>query len=390
MHRLRGLLAGGLVCCLFSLCSGRAAAAVFCVTNPDELRAALAVAESNGQSDSIRLQLGAYPKRPPGQPPGQVAAPFQYTSAESLDLSGGWIGEVGTCSGQDSNPGLTVIQTQEDGTGLSLRLTGSNTVSLSNLSVVGGGFGDQRPEDSAAGLYLEIAGGASGTLNVERVRVSESYGRFFQGAVGLRAVVFGGMLQIRNSMFLSNVQNHPSAGAGAAGVLVQGGQVYINHNSFVGNETVSPFGGSSSPSAGALYVLHTAGQVGISNNLFSGNGVAAFSLDRREHNVSLHTTSGSPVFVINSNLLGSVPQAAFAPGSFISIAGNFVADPQLASAYIPTPQPDSPLIDSGFNAAQGGIGSLDYFGRPRFAGAAVDRGAIEFQAQLLIDGFEDL
>jgi hypothetical protein len=71
------------------IASHAGSAATFCVNETTEIQDALAVAESNGEDDVIRIKTGTYTYTFPF-----VAGMFYYETQEDFDLTlqGGWTG----------------------------------------------------------------------------------------------------------------------------------------------------------------------------------------------------------------------------------------------------------------------------------------------------------
>lgn len=375
-------LLNGLLVCVSSQ------AADFCVSTTQQLRASLTGAQNNGQADTIRVRSGTYPKRLASDPAGSAAPSFSYNSSETLSMSGGWSGPNGTCTQQEANPSLTELDGVHDGIVLWMRLIGSNSILIRNLSVVRGGFGSNFPNDASMAVYLETVSGATGNLVFENNRVADGFGRAYQSGLGISALNQGGSLYLRNNLIVGNLQTHFTEATGGASLSAQAGASYINGNSFVGNATASPFVDASGKSAGGLYVERVSGLIHIANNLFSGNQTDVLSQQPREHSLSVRSLNMQAGVELNHNHLGDVAQAPFAAGVFSLQAANTTGDPQISGGAWPQPQAGSILVDSGAATPSGGVGSVDLLGGARVSGERVDRGALEYRGPLLSDGFE--
>jgi hypothetical protein len=334
------------------LSAGQVHAAQFCVSDHNQLKAAITTATANAESDEIRIRET------------DIYTPFQSVAAflaivndsHDIDISGGW--GVG-CSGQTPDPDLTRIVAGLNQSIQLLRLdlgvAAQGTISLSNLSLVGG-----KAAERGGCLYAMSNTSSLATLRVERV-------------VFLRCeALHGGAAEIDMAQgkvwFRNNLVKYSKTHNGSGAVLIGGGNgdAYVHNNTFTHN----------SVSAGHTFDLRVYGDnlFFVYNNIFDSalpdpNAVnlrvtSATSLVR---NIYLGL-SGTPWSGSSGNLVGVNP--GFDPSS---------SDPILL--------PSSPARNTGTNVLLGGLSALDLAGRPRLMEGTVDRGAYEFEG-LFADSFE--
>lgn len=345
-----------------------AAAATFCVSTGNELRAALAAAVSNGESDTIRLRRGVYLASS-----GPTAFDFYSTENFSLTLDGGWFGvTAGTCHLRFDDAEATVL----DGGGQRsvLRLLGGvnsgASFTVRNLTIRNGD-GTGRGTDFG-GLFI---GGLPllGNITVERVILRDNHSENLGG--GLRAQTLG-QLRVINSLFDGNSCNayYCAAIAAASAPTSSAAQPRLL---FLANTVVRTR--CSGENCGLGQVLIQAGtdfpsQYVVGSSVFALNDAIdlAFSTNTGTlRNSRWDTRLGTPQSML-SNLAPGV-----APGFVAPASGDFRL------------QASSPLVDAAFAFPE--LPEFDLVGEDRLIGSAVDIGAYEHQPTpglLFRNGFE--
>lgn len=337
---------------LLLLTTGHAHAAQFCVSDHTQLEAAIATATANAESDEIRIRAtDIYTPNP------SVAAFVAIVNdAHDIDISGGW--GLG-CAAQTPDPGLTRIVAAVNQSiqllRLDLGINAQGTISLSNLSLVGGTSAER-----GGCLYVMSNTSSLATLRVERV--------VFLGCEALH----GGAAEIDMALgrvwFRNNLVKHSKTRNGSGAVLIGGGDgdAYVHNNTFTHN-TVS---------VGHTFDLRVYGD----NLFFIYNNIFDSALPDPSA-VNLRVTPATSLVRNIYRGLGGTPW----PGSSDNLVGvNPGFDP---SSSDPILLPNSPARNSGTSALLGGLSTLDLAGRPRVMEGRVDRGAYEFQV-LFGDSFE--
>ncbi|MEE4330196.1 MAG: choice-of-anchor Q domain-containing protein [Wenzhouxiangella sp.] len=355
-----------------------AGAADFCVTNSAELQAALDIAETNGQDDTVRIVQGTY-----AAPPGGFT--FSAPASEdgfSLTVSGGF-----TSSGPPfficsepvlKDPELTVL----DGGGtrrvMILVLPQEGSVDVRNLSFING-FSADSGGSGGLDLFLPIGSSFAGTLTVENNifllnKANQVGGLNVGGFSGLETV----NVRVVNNLFVGNQANQMQQGPapGAAYIAVSlpepRGEIVIDprpavsfvHNTVVDNHSINQTGGVFI--AGDVTNLYVA-----SNNFWnnSGNDLEWFGV--------------GPNRVLRNN---NIQQSEFNSLPPTSEGGNISAPPQFLNCgplcVDRIPAPGSPLIDAGYSPLgppfqPWSAPSRDLNGEPRVQGSAIDIGAYE-------------
>ena len=265
-------------------------------------------------------------------------------------------------------------------------LAGSATL-LSGNSMVQILYINQGSSSSFASVHVErvtfafgnAASSNGGALGISTqggdVRLELNRFLFNQSAqnAGALVVASSGLITLRNNLFVGN--SAPNRGAAR---LVTGNSVaYVIGNTIVGNTAtaMAPNNPSGSPPIGGLEVINTGGgHFWLVNNILWNNS-GGFDLsggDLVRFNNDIGTAITGPPNPIDSGNLSVDPD--FAPCSGFLCLGF-----ELKRA--------SPLVDAGNNAAPTGIGSVDLAGKPRRIGPDVDIGAFE-QDVLFTDGFD--
>lgn len=348
-----------------------ARAATFCVNTTTELQDALAVAESNGADDVIRIKTGTYTYTFPF-----VLIIFPYETQEDFDLTvqGGWTGSGDSCTRRVSDPGATVL----DGGGGKqvMYLHGANSssgdITVERLTLRGGQYFE--------GGGLNVGGnigsnGFDGSIVIERVYFDDNFaltggGLFAQTNAGMR---------IRNSIFRSNQCEENGCAAFISLFSLDNSEVrsVFSNNTVFGNVCTD----NAEPGCvtGGVIVdgLGLSPRTALLNNVFTQN----------EGN-DIELTGGSAVDLWYNNIitLSGTPASELGTMSFFN--PGFVS-PILDDDF--NLQPDSPLRNAGYDGFLVGLppySDYDYAGIPRVQESRIDIGAHEFSERIFADGFE--
>ena len=325
-----------------------AQAATFCVNSAAGLQAALTTAGSNGQNDQIDIVAGNYSVVPGG---------FQYYSneANSITIFGGFT--AGCLQ-------LTTAHTTLNAGGLyqvmQITIGSSSTAASVNIERIT--FIDGMATTEGGG-GLEISA-QNGDVRVEYDRFLLNHADNFAGGLFVNA---GGQITVRNNLLFGN-----SALNQAAMTVQNGSSTYVTGNTVYANTATTTNG------IGGLHVSGTAGShIWLSNNILWNNNANGA--------VDLYMSS---VSTLNNNDVGTYAGALPDPFG----GNNQNVDPQFAPCggilcaafnLLRT----SPLVDAGFDAAPGGLGSVDIEDKPRKIGPHIDIGAFE-EDVLFANGFD--
>ena len=340
----------------------------FCVTTTQELYDALETADSNGQSDVIRIAEGAYTVSGEG---------FNYESSESfdIDISGGWSAFFGNPCGQQLPGGPFVTQLNGDDSFRVLRIRpGLNAdISVSRLYFVSG-FVDG-PGARGGGLDIFPPSGHSGAITIENNAFISNTARF-GGALNVSR---GTTIRIRNNLFAAN---HGIAGSNIDIVQNTANGVYFTNNTVYANTT----GSTSNLATGGVYVaVSDSSQAFIANNLMWENEAHDLRMAGDGYIYLRNNDFDSRIGVgpdDQSNNISEEP--LFEPGIL-----NFT--PSLASPLINkgTNPPAFPIFPIQFDD-NWSLGDHDLLGNPRFQDGRVEIGAYEADPEepIFENGFE--
>ena len=338
---------------------GSAHAATVCVGSAGALNNAIIAAETNNESDDIRIRAGIYVAPVPDgfyyYPPSNDA------DIGNVTVSGGWNAD---CSSMAADATATVLSGNLQTPVLRFR-NANGTMTVRNLTITGGYssgvvLGALR-FDHVSGFGLQVV--------VDRVILhhNEAYAPLYAKTQGT--------ITVKGSLIHSNLST--STGAGGAVIINENGfnATYIHSNTFTNNAVTSgsTVGGLRFENAGDA-------QSFIRNNIFWGNdnsdlrvvGNIASRNDCSYNNVGVFNT----VIVCN--------------GAGVEQLNPKFTDPAAGDYRLAT---NSPLIDEGCGPVQcTGAPDIDLRGVARPLGAAHDIGAYEggygFSEHIFTDGFE--
>jgi hypothetical protein len=327
------------------------AAAVYCVSNSDELLAATSAAQASiNVDDEIRLRVGNYVRQ------STSALQISITGSQALEISGGWSGANGTCTQQAIGAEATRFIGIADNFQLAgIRYSGGTfgSVTLDNLEFQG----SQSSPDEAGGCIDIGPTGTGGTPSIvlDRLVLRSCRGTF---GAALYAQMTGGELRIRGSRIAGNT----SQVSAAIYIQASDSNIYIANNTMTDNRnTPGMVGGLALDGSGIFWV---------GNNVLWGN----------VGNTDLQL---APNTNLVRNHLGSVAGATSG-----IVNGTTTGDPRFVGQFDFTPRADSPLRNSGNNSVAGGVTNTDLNGNPRILEGLVDRGAYEYEPFLFANGFE--
>lgn len=212
--------------------------AVFNVTNEDELRQALSIAESNGEDDIVNIAAGLYET---------FGAPFGYSSAQNFALTI-----------QGAGAGFTILDAGE-----SDRVLEINTVSESDIVITIKSLTIQN------GFPVTMGGGGSANPNGGGIlafsqNISIEDCEFINNIVSLDGNGGGLSVDAENKInLLGNLFSGNSAGFGGGG----GANLSALELNIIGNQFIE----NSAHSGGGL---HASGTMNISSNQFIQNTAA--------------------------------------------------------------------------------------------------------------------
>ncbi|MEM1169982.1 MAG: DUF4347 domain-containing protein [Cyanobacteria bacterium P01_H01_bin.35] len=324
---------------------------------------------------------------------GTASISSSNISGNSASRDGGGIYNSGTAEISDST--ISGNSTYFTGGGIYNSGTASiNNSTISGNSATNGGGGGVNNGGTASinnsivsGNFAASGGGGvsnfSGIASINNGTISINNSTIGGNLAGVGGGVSnGGTASINNSTISGN-------SAARDGGILNGGTVSINNSTISGNSATISSGGGISNSDTASISNSTItgnssffGASGIENKL-GGTATVTSSIISGNANIDVEITESGDIFISgNNNLIGT--GNAIALNSFNGDRDKVgVIDPllgDLADNGGPTlthlPLPNSPAIDTGSNP---NALTTDQRGEPRFAGEAVDIGAVELQ-----------
>jgi hypothetical protein len=334
------------------------AAVVFhCVSDSNQLQAALTGSAADGNTDFVLLAPGTYVS-----PSGGFTALVQG-KGDLLLIAGGFVPDgMGGCGAQSrSGPRQTVIDGGDANPGFTIHGdVDGELIAIQNISVVHGRR-DATEFEYGGGVSIDTSGTFPGNILIERV-IFRGNVTSDSGALNLDMGSMTGTVTLRNNLFVDNQADN------AAAFRFNGNAAskYVIGNTFANNTAANL--NSLIPAT----LSKNGGNWGFSNNIFWGN----LRPDQYDF-----VAAPSDLFADNDvEVLHGTP--AIQPG-----AQNLAVDPQFRSDYDFHLRATSPLIDAGVTAPAGGVGSDDLDGMPRVVGGKIDYGVYGHDV-LLIDSFD--
>jgi hypothetical protein len=341
------------------LATGNAHAGTVCVGTAGQLNTALIAAETNNESDDIRIRAGTYVAPIPDgfyyYPPSNDA------DVSNVTVSGGWNTD---CSAATDDATLTVLSGNLQTPVLRFR-NANGTITVRNLTITGG-YADG---GVVGALHFDHVSGFGIGVRVERVILhhNETYTALY---VKTQATI-----SVEGSLFHSNLT--ASTGAGGARIINENGfnATYIYNNTFAYNAVLS-----GSTVGGLLFENEDDAPTFIKNNIFWGNDNS--DLGVVGNNANQNDCGYNDVGVFDDVIVCNGANVVQVDPGFTDPAGE---DFRLAT--------NSPLLDIGCNAVQcTGIPDIDLNGVARPQGAGWEMGAYEggygFSDLIFADDFD--
>ena len=365
MKRFRGNrhVSGGYVIARFAALSMvlpqlvSAAVVYRCVSDSDQLQAALTASAADGNTDFVLLAPGTY-----AAPSGGFTALVQG-AGDLLIVAGGFVPDgMGSCAAQSrSDPRQTIIDGGDVNPGFTIHGdVDGGLIAIQNLSVVHGRR-DVTEFDNGGGVAIDTSNTFTGNILIEHV-IFRANVASDSGALSMDLGSMTGMMTVRNNLF---VGNHSDLAA-AFNFNGNASSKDVIGNTFVDNVATNPNG------IFPATLAKNGGQWGFANNIFWGN----LRPDQYDF-----TAAPSDLFADNDvEVLQGTP--AVVPGT-----QNLSVDPQFRNASDFHLGNASPLLDAGLVSPTGGQSSIDLDGMPRVVGGKVDYGAYGHDV-LRIEGFE--
>lgn len=336
-----------------------ARAATVCVGTAGQLNTAIINAETNNESDDIRIRAGIYVAPIPDG--FHYYPPSNDSDVSNVTVSGGWDAD---CSAMTDDATLSVLSGNLQTSVLRFR-NANGTITVRNLTITGG-----YAEGGVIGaLHFDHVSGFGIGVAVDRVILhhNETYAALY--------VKTQAPIRVVNSLFHSNLAT--GSGAGGARIVNENGfnATYIYNNTFVYNEA-----DHASTVGGLLFENEGDAPSFIKSNIFWGNDNADLGVvgNIASQNDCGYNDVGVWDDVIVCNGAGVVQVD---PGFVDPDAGDF----RLFA--------DSSLIDIGCRPAQcGGLPDIDLQGVARPQGDGYEMGAFEgghgLSDRIFADGFD--
>ena len=345
---------------LLLLSAHDARAALYCVDNETQLRAALATIGSSFDSSvhEVRLTQRVFFT-------GTQGFAVQVSGATgNTVISGGWSAGASTaCDVQTGDARLTVLDAQGTSSVLSIRrnsVSGNATplIRVANLTLRNGSA-----ESAPVGLNVTNSFGRIEVDNVIAHGHRALASQFIQG-VAIHLDSTSSDISLRNSLIYDNAGSFVG-GFPLSSVLFTSLSLNSNRNWYVTNNTIVAAPGEAD---GALR-LQSDGNFWVINNVL--RGVVAYT--------SSITGAGAAVDPQVRQLFNNFASTPLTDRATIVLnQGNSFVEPELdpiTRALLPS----SPLVNAGLGAPPGGVPALDAFGQPRVFGTFIDVGAVELQ-----------
>ena len=347
----------------------------FCVTSSAGLEFSLAIADSNNQSDVIKITNGVYDVPLSG---------FVYFSEENfdLDISGGWSEKLGDPCGEQlsGNAFATVLDGNTATRVLFVGIGDDSSLRVASLFFANGflpqGFG-------AAGLLVSTGNNHTGEVVIE----NNAFINNQAGTASAFSIWASEKLTVRNNLFVANSNN---TGFTVEILQSDGSGVYFTNNTIYQNSQVVPIPAENQLSgngngSGLLLNVNGTSQAFLGNNVFWGNDVSDLQLNGggfkflRNNNIDVQTGSAD----IDFGNISAEPLFEVGLFNYRPAAGS----PLINAGVEPLPVvPQPPSFDQNWD-----VGMQDLVGNDRVQMGGVDMGAVE-SAQLDIifsDDFEN-
>ncbi len=340
------------------LCA-HARAATVCVSTAGQLNTAIIAAETNNQSDDIRIRTGTYVAPIPDG--FYYYPPSNNADLGSVTVSGGW---NSGCSLMTNDATLTVLSGNLQTSVLRFR-NANGLMTVRNLTITGGYVAS----GVLGALHFDHVSGFGLSVFVDRVILhhNETYAALY--------VKTQAPIRVEGSLFHSNFTG--STGAGGARIINENGfnATYIFNNTFTQNRV-----GNVSTVGGLVLENVADAPTYINNNIFWGN-------DNSDLGVIGTTASQNNC---GYNDVGVFSNVIVCNGAGVVYVNPLFSNPGLEDFRLAV---NSPLIDIGCNTVQcTGIPLIDLLGVARPQGVKHDMGAYEggygISDLIFADGFD--
>ncbi|HEX6833633.1 MAG TPA: choice-of-anchor Q domain-containing protein [Rudaea sp.] len=323
----------------FLICAA-AHPATFCISDATQLAPALLAAQSNGEDDTIYIEVGTY------LPASELGYFAPSDETYRLSIYGG---VAPGCQSGYASSGSTTLDGQNAHRILTISAYGE--VDIGRIT-----FQHASPP-MYFGAALNIGNNGHDTYLFSDAFVANKTAAGYGGGAVYLASQAQGDIFVWSSLFVGNTS---SAGA----IYVNGsGNTYLTGNTIIANQLINDSG-----LAGGID-LAGLDNVWLSNNIVWNND-----------NNDVYDQAGHARY--SNNDIGKLD--GFAP---LSAVNELNVDPDFDGFFSTRLAPGSPLVNAGTDAAPGGIGGCcDAGGATRLQGKHVDIGAYETDV-LFRDGF---
>jgi hypothetical protein len=308
-----------------------AAGATFCISDVSQLGPALVTAHSNGEDDTIYLEVGTF----------VTTTELSYFAppAETHRLS--IIGGLAPgCQSGYASSGNTVLDGQNTHRILSISAYGE--VDIGRIT-----FQHGNPAQYFGGALSLTNTNADSYLFSDIFIANKTAVGNGGGALYLASAI-GDEMYVWSSLFIAN--------SSSAGAIYVGGNnnTYLTGNTIIANSLINDSGLS-----GGVDIA-SSGSIWLSNNILWNN-----------ENADVYDQVGHARYTNNDIDV----RQGFAP---LSVANELSVDPKFNGFLSTVPAPDSPMVNAGTDTPPGGIGGCcDARGVDRTQGRHVDIGAYE-------------
>lgn len=351
-----GMSKAGLL--ILILAAGNATAAVFCAATTSSIQQALAIAGSNGETDTIRIIIGSY-----APAAGSIAFSYSTNENNALSIEGGY---TFGCGVRVDKASLTVLSGSGMRQVMRLYAQGSGAISVKNLTIE-----DGNAPTRGAGLSVEGPTGAffvgfTGSVTVERVIFLGN--RSTAEAGGLAIATRGGSIVVRGNLLAFNQCGDDNCALWIQSLASDPLTVIFGGNTVALNTCI--LGAPGCDSGGARFLGQQSAV--IYDNLFAFHSGADLSLQNPAVTADLYYNNIEVLTGIADTEVGTVnvPNPEFVD----ALAEDF--------RLLPT----SPLRNLG--NAPFPLPSIDLDGKPRIIESAPELGAYEILDILFADGFD--
>lgn len=258
-----------------------------CSDNNCTLAAALLVADSNGEDDTINIEAGEYDVS------GAEAPIYTGVAAEDNDLTITGAGSsLVTLNASSANQGLVIdTNTQTSDANTLITVSGFTIINGVGTAISGGGLSIETTEADVVVQETAFTGNVSNA-----------------GGGGLLIDISGtGSLTFSNNTVLGNEASVAAEGGGARIHLISGSAT-VEDNAFITNTSEGPGGG--------LDITSTTGAITLNNNTFQGNRAGSTG------GGLVSSITGSGNFTANGNTFTANQAGNSGGGTRVTLSGS--------------------------------------------------------------------